>query len=152
MLLVLEQELAWGAAERSYCPEQSAETLTASLAFYLVEARVSIRGWERAGDGCCKPCLCGMKELPVKVAGKVPARVFTAEVKLWLFFFFFHAGTDLPLGYRPAQTFGCIFLLLEDYPENCRRQECCRRTTAIIRLEGELLFCVRALLSHYSLG
>lgn len=110
MLLVLEQELAWGAAERSYCPEQSAETLTASLAFYLVEARVSIRGWERAGDGCCKPCLCGMKELPVKVAGKVPARVFTAEVKPWLFFFFFMQALTCPLAigqHKRLAAFSC---------------------------------------------
>lgn len=51
---------------------------------YLVEARVSAQGRNMWGDVASLFCLHALKELPVKVSGKVPALVFTAEVKLWL--------------------------------------------------------------------
>lgn len=104
VLLALGQDLLLDAAERSYAWRrmQKPDSLTG---IYLVEARVHVGGRDEEVLQALS-VHAGRKNFPSKLLGKVPAHVFTAEMKLWLFFF--KAGTGLPVGYWPAKRFGCV--------------------------------------------
>lgn len=100
-----------GAAARFLLPRAECTNPGSPAGIYVVGARASAQGRTSWGDVASLVCLCGVRELPVKVSGKVPALYLQLR---WSCGCFCHAGTDLPLGYQPELRFGCVPPLLED--------------------------------------
>lgn len=123
VLLVLGQGLLLDAAERS-CAWGRMQKPDSLAGIYLVEARVHVGG--RDEEVLQAPSVrAGWKNFPSKLLGKVPAHVFTTEVKPVVAFLKQALACPLAIGQKVLAVFPAPGGLTWEV-ENCRSQECLR--------------------------
>lgn len=135
VLLVLGQGLLLDAAERS-CAWGRMQKPDSLAGIYLVEARVHVGG--RDEEVLQAPSVrAGWKNFPSKLLGKVPAHIFTTEVKPVVAFLKQALACPLAIGQKVLAVFPAPGGLTWEL----QKSRMFKNTTGAICLEGELSLC-----------